>query len=59
MTAGIDQIRLHRVDMPLVRPFRTSFGTQVTRDILLVEVRTTDGVRGWGECVAMEWPGYS
>lgn len=57
MTA-IDLIRLHRVDMPLVRPFRTSFGTQTARDVLLVEV-VSDGVSGWAECVAMEWPGYS
>jgi O-succinylbenzoate synthase len=55
----IDRIRLHRIEMPLVRPFRTSFGTQETRDILLVEAITRDGVSGWGECVAMSWPGYS
>jgi O-succinylbenzoate synthase len=55
---AIDLIRLHRIDMPLVRPFRTSFGTQTARDVLLVEV-VSDGVSGWAECVAMEWPGYS
>ena len=55
---SIDLIRLHRIDMPLVRPFRTSFGTQEARDVLLVEV-VSDGVSGWAECVAMEWPGYS
>lgn len=54
----IDLIRLHRIDMPLVRPFRTSFGTQVARDVLLVEI-VSDGLSGWAECVAMEWPGYS
>ena len=57
MTA-IELVRLHRIDMPLVRPFRTSFGTQIARDVLLVEV-VSDGVSGWAECVAMEWPGYS
>ena len=55
----IDRIRLHRIDMPLVRPFRTSFGTQESRDILLVEAITREGISGWGECVAMSWPGYS
>jgi o-succinylbenzoate synthase len=55
----IDLIRLHRIDMPLVRPFRTSFGEQSARDVLLVEVVTQEGISGWGECVAMEWPGYS
>lgn len=59
MTDALEQIRLYRVDMPLVRPFRTSFGTQLTRDILLVEARTKEGISGWGECVAMDWPGYS
>lgn len=54
----IDIVRLHRIDMPLVRPFRTSFGTQEARDVLLVEI-VSDGVSGWAECVAMEWPGYS
>lgn len=44
--------------MPLVRPFRTSFGTQTDRDALLVRVRTEQG-DGWGECVAMADTGYS
>lgn len=55
----IELVRLRRIDMPLVRPFRTSFGTQTARDVLIVEVVTEDGVSGWGECAAMEWPGYS
>lgn len=55
----IDLIRLRRLDMPLVRPFRTSFGTQTARDVLVVEVVTDTGISGWGECAAMEWPGYS
>ncbi len=59
MSPRLERIRLRRVDMPLVRPFRTSFGTQEVRDILLVEAITSDGISGWGECVAMSWPGYS
>lgn len=55
----LDEVRLHRIAMPLVRPFRTSFGTETVRDILLVEARTASGVSGWGECVAMAYPGYS
>jgi len=55
---SIDLVRLHRIDMPLVRPFRTSFGTQTARDVLLVEI-VSEGVSGWAECVAMGWPGYS
>ncbi len=44
--------------MPLVRPFRTSFGTETDREALLVRIRTPDA-DGWGECVAMSEPGYS
>lgn len=55
----IDAVRLHRIHLPLVRPFRTSFGTETVRDVLLVEVVPDVGPSGWGECVAMSWPGYS
>ena len=55
----IDLFRLHRLNIPLVRPFRTSFGTEVVRDVILVEAVSSDGVHGWGECVTMSWPGYS
>ncbi|HUA27960.1 MAG TPA: o-succinylbenzoate synthase [Streptosporangiaceae bacterium] len=54
----ITGIELRRVAMPLVAPFRTSFGTETTRDILLVKVVTPDA-DGWGECVAMNAPLYS
>jgi O-succinylbenzoate synthase len=56
---SIDVIRLHRLNIPLVRPFRTSFGTESVRDVILVEAVSSDGVHGWGECVTMSWPGYS
>ncbi|MEV5751723.1 o-succinylbenzoate synthase [Actinoallomurus sp. NPDC052308] len=51
-------VELRRIAMPLVSPFRTSFGTQTTRDILLVRVETGDG-EGYGECVTMADPVYS
>lgn len=54
----IEAVALRRVSMPLVRPFRTSFGVQTDRDALLVRVRTPEG-DGWGECVAMADTGYS
>jgi O-succinylbenzoate synthase len=41
-----------------VSPFRTSFGTETARDILLVRVET-DTSEGWGECVAGNEPLYS
>lgn len=53
----LDAIELRRLAMPLVKPFRTSFGTQTTRDILLVTAITDSG-EGWGECVATDDPLY-
>ena len=57
--AAIEALRLHSLEIPLVRPFRTSFGTQSVRDVVLVEAIDSDGRRGWGECVTMAWPGYN
>ncbi|MGV9329339.1 o-succinylbenzoate synthase [Streptosporangium sandarakinum] len=54
----ITGIELRRIAMPLVAPFRTSFGTETERDVLLVRVVTPDA-EGWGECVAMSEPLYS
>lgn len=54
----IDDLELRRVAMPLVSPFRTSFGTQTAKDILLIRV-VVDGVEGWGECVTLPDPVYS
>jgi O-succinylbenzoate synthase len=51
-------VELRRVSMPLIAPFRTSFGTQTVRDALLLRVVTDTG-EGWGECVAMGSPLYS
>ena len=52
------EVELRRIRMPLVAPFRTSFGVERERDILLVKV-TTDQAEGWGECVAGHEPLYS
>lgn len=54
----INGVELRRVSMPLVAPFRTSFGTATARDALLLRV-VTDEAEGWGECVAMDLPYYS
>ena len=55
----VEHVVVHEVALPLVRPFRTSFGTEYTKDALLLEVTTSDGVVGWGECVASPAPLYS
>ena len=54
----LSAVELRRVSLPLVAPFRTSFGTETTKDALLVRAITPDG-EGWGECVAMDAPLYS
>jgi O-succinylbenzoate synthase len=59
----LQRVELRRIEMPLVAPFRTSFGSQTERDILLVRAELADGdgelIEGWGECVALSEPSYS
>ncbi|MFA9430508.1 o-succinylbenzoate synthase [Egicoccus sp. AB-alg2] len=54
----VERIDLVRVGLPLVTPFRTSFGVQTVRDALLVHVRGREA-EGWGECVTPASPVYS
>jgi O-succinylbenzoate synthase len=51
-------IELREVALPLVRPFRTSFGEERDKRAILVRV-LTERVEGWGECVASTEPRYS
>jgi O-succinylbenzoate synthase len=46
------------LQLPLVAPFQTSFGTQETRELIMVRAVTADA-EGWGECVTMPQPWYS
>jgi o-succinylbenzoate synthase len=54
----IDAIILRELQVPLVRPFETSFGVTTNRRIVLAEVRA-DGLSGWGECTVGEHPFFS
>ncbi len=54
----IEAITLRELKMPLVHFFETSFGRTYTRRVMLVTVHS-DGLEGWGECVAGEQPYYS
>ncbi|TQM12031.1 o-succinylbenzoate synthase [Pseudonocardia kunmingensis] len=54
----LTSVELRRVAMPLVAPFRTSFGTQTVRELLLVRVTTPDS-EGWSECATLVDPRYS
>ena len=51
-------IELRLVGLPLVRPFRTSFGTSTEKVCVLVRLET-DHAEGWGECVADLEPDFS
>jgi len=59
VTSSLDAVELLRVRLPLVRPFTTSFGTSTEKECVLVRAVGGDGAEGWGECTAMERPGYS
>src|SRR6516225_7129311 len=54
----IDGAELRLIELPLVAPFTTSFGTQTVRSALILTLHG-DGISGYGECVAMEGPWYS
>ena len=54
----IEKIDLYFINMPLVSPFGTSFGVQSERDALILAMHS-EGLVGWGECVATNDPGYS
>ncbi len=51
-------IELRRLSLPLVAPFRTSFGTQTRRDVLVIRTVASDA-EGWAECGALSEPTYS
>jgi O-succinylbenzoate synthase len=55
----LEEFELRTIHLPLVRPFRTSFGTQTSREVLMVKVTNENGTVGWAECVAMSEPLYS
>ena len=44
--------------MPLVAPFETSFGRETDRECVLI-VLQSEGLNGYGECVATRDPGYN
>lgn len=55
----IEHAELIWVKLPLVHPFRTSFGTSFDRHTFLLRVITDTGAEGWSECAAEPDPLYS
>ncbi len=54
----IDRIELRLLRLPLLHPFRTSFGRTVEKEFVLVRL-LSGGLEAWGECVADATPYYS
>ena len=59
----IDRIELRVIEIELISPFRTSMGLELTHPCIIVSA-FSNGVTGWGECVASqavtaEWAFYS
>ncbi|MCW8994713.1 MAG: o-succinylbenzoate synthase [Psychromonas sp.] len=54
----IDRIELLHIKIELVSPFTTSMGTEYEEEHIIVRV-DSEGLTGWGECVAEGNPFYS
>ncbi|MCA9734814.1 MAG: o-succinylbenzoate synthase [Deferribacteres bacterium] len=54
----IRKVILREINLPLQSPFVTSHGTITHRRSLIIELMDGDGYTGWGECSALEQPGY-
>ena len=54
----IEAISIHQINLPLLSPFTTSFGTMTTREIVLVQMHC-EGITGWGEAPALSEPLYN
>jgi O-succinylbenzoate synthase len=54
----IEAVEVLRLTLPLSRPFHTSRGIDHERRLCVVRVVTTEA-EGWGECAALNEPGYT
>lgn len=55
----ISDVRLYPVGLPLVERLRTSYGAEPFKSAIIVEVTTTEGAVGWGECPTKMRPSYA
>jgi D-galactarolactone cycloisomerase len=51
MSTKIKDLRVHIISAPLDHPFQFSQGWVYKRDSVIVEIETTDGICGFGECL--------
>lgn len=57
-SVALEGVELRVLQIPLVSPFTTSFGTEHVREVIVVRALTSDG-EGWGEIVTGAAPLYS
>ncbi len=55
---NIQKIELRLVELPYIHPFETSFGREEKNQEVVVRLHS-DGLEGFGECVALDKPYYS
>ena len=51
MAATIESIDVHKISAPLEEPFAFSQGWATQRSSVIIEIRSSEGVTGWGECL--------
>jgi len=49
-SAIITSIELHKISIPLKKPFVISLGPLYSADNVVVVIHTAEGITGWGEC---------
>lgn len=55
---SIKSIEQIQVDIPLIHPFRTSFGVQKSSQSIIIKIEDFDGYIGWGETCVSTDPSY-
>lgn len=55
----VKSVKLYPIAMTMVERLRTSFGEEPFKTAVLVELKTDDGITGWGEASPEIKPGYS
>lgn len=59
MVVTISEIDLISIKQPLKQPFKTSLQRVEEREVILVKVQSSEGLAGYGECVAFSTPWYT
>ncbi|KRM89901.1 o-succinylbenzoate synthase [Liquorilactobacillus cacaonum] len=55
----IKSVKMYKVDLPLNKPFETSFAAMKYKKCVILELKDKDGTIGYGESSALEVPFYN